>query len=108
MKAVAAVSVVTLLVAVAGLTAPAQADPTPAQSRAGRAGNAEPTIERIVLEDDSVRIDELRVRGLTQRISVRPKARGAKPYEIVPTSGGSDPSQPRGNAGQRQWTVWSF
>jgi hypothetical protein len=74
-------------------------------------GPPEPKVQRIVVEDDAVRIEELRVRGQTQRIVVKPKH--AAEYEIVPPTGGRDPSQNRGNqqagaAGQRVWNLLRF
>jgi hypothetical protein len=69
----------------------------------------EPRIERLVAEDQGVRIDELRVRGVTERITVRSKVAGARPYEIVTGEGGRDPSQTDGRAaGQRVWSVLKF
>ena len=73
---------------------------------------AEPRVQRIVVEDDNARVEELRVRGETQRIVVKPKVAGARPYEILPADGGRDmsagPSSERGAAGQRVWNVLSF
>ena len=70
----------------------------------------EPKVQRTVIEDDSVRIEELRVRGLNPRLVVKPKH--AAVYEVVPTPGGRDPSQGRGGsqgaAGQRVWNVLKF
>jgi len=72
----------------------------------------EPKVQRIVIEDDNVRIDELRVRGQTQRIIVAPKRGGAGPYEIIPGDGSRDLSfganTSRGAAGQRVWNVLAF
>ncbi len=70
------------------------------------AGDA--AVQRLVSEDDQVRITELRVRGQTQRISVDPKDSAAPRYEITPQAAGSDPSAARTGAGQRVWTVLSF
>ena len=71
---------------------------------------AEPTVQRSVIEDDAVRIEELRVRGLTTSLVVKP--RHAAPYEVVPTPGGRDPSHGRGGsqgaAGQRVWNLFKF
>lgn len=69
-------------------------------------------IERIVQEDDQVRIEETRVRGLTQKVVVKQKDGKAPEYEIllgdsgkdIPTRQGAD----RGNAGQRVWRLLSF
>jgi hypothetical protein len=71
----------------------------------------EPKVERIVVEDEKVRIEELRVRGQTQRVVVKPK--NAAEYEIVAPAQGRDPSQNRANGnpgagGQRVWNVLKF
>jgi len=70
----------------------------------------EPNVQRTVIEDDSVRIEELRVRGLNISLVVKPKH--AAEYEVVPTPGGRDPSLGRGGsqgaAGQRVWNVFKF
>jgi hypothetical protein len=69
---------------------------------------SEPRVERKVSEDDSVIIEELRVRGETQRIVVRSKVGGTRPYEILPAGGGRDLSQDKRAIGQRVWSVLSF
>ena len=83
----------------------AAAEPTPGAGRGG-----EPDVQHSVLQDEGSRIDELRVRGETQRITVQPR-RGAS-YEIVPAGGGRDlaagPTTPRGTIGQRVWQVLQF
>jgi hypothetical protein len=70
----------------------------------------EPNVQRTVVEDDNVRIEELRVRGLNTSLVVKPK--NAAEYEIVPMPGGRDPSIGRGGsqgaAGQRVWNVFKF
>ena len=87
-----------LVLAAIGLAAAAQAPTRP-----------EPEIKRSVIEDDKVRIDELRVRGQVQRITVSPKASGVRPYEIVPPDASRDSSQAsKGLSGQRLWQVFSF
>lgn len=87
-----------VLAASAAAAAPfAQAAPVP-----------EPAVQRSVVEDDGVHIEELRVRGLTRSIVVRPKSAGVRPYEIVTGSDGRDLSQDRRAAGQRVWNVLSF
>lgn len=68
----------------------------------------EPQIRRAVIEDDQVRIEELRVRGQVQRITVSPKASGVRPYEIVPPDVGRDTTQSKGLSGQRLWQLFSF
>jgi hypothetical protein len=69
---------------------------------------AEPEVKHSVVEDDRVRIEELRVRGQVQRITVSPKASGVRPYEIVPPDPGRDASQNKGLSGQRLWQFFSF
>jgi hypothetical protein len=68
----------------------------------------EPQIKRAVIEDDKVRIEELRVRGQLQRITISPKASGVRPYEIVPPDPGRDTTQSKGLSGQRLWQLFSF
>ncbi len=75
---------------------------------AAPAAVGEPEVRRVVLEDDAVRIEELRVRGQVQRISVTPKTPGSRPYEIVPADASRDLSQQRGLTGQRLWNLFSF
>ncbi|WP_425258282.1 hypothetical protein ACPOLB_22540 [Rubrivivax sp. RP6-9] len=63
----------------------------------------EPAVQRLVSEDDQVVVEELRVRGQTQSITVKSKIPGVAPYRIVPATGARDPSQPGSTAGQRVW-----
>lgn len=65
-------------------------------------GPADQTIERIRTEDASTRIDELRVGGQTQSISVQPK-NDMPAYEIRPADPQSGP-----NAGKRMWNFIKF
>jgi hypothetical protein len=83
--------------------------PVLAQEASAPPGRPEPRVEHLVTEDDGVRIEELRVRGETQRIVVHPKKGGTR-YEILPAVGGRDPSQRTGRAGagQRVWHVLNF
>ena len=73
----------------------------------------EPAVQHTVIEDDRARIEELRVRGLTQRIVVTPKVGPRARYEILPgdalrepPAGGSNAVG--GTAGQRVWNVLAF
>ncbi|WP_124538796.1 hypothetical protein [Piscinibacter terrae] len=82
-----------------------------AEAEADRpAKDGEPKVQRTVIEDDATRIEELKVRGQTQRITVTPK--GLKSYEILPADQGRDmsdsASSQRGAAGKRVWHVMSF
>ena len=69
---------------------------------------SEPVIKKTVIEDDQVRIEELRVRGQLQRITVSPKASGVQPYQIVPPEGRDLSQQSKGISGQRMWQFFSF
>ena len=76
-----------------------------------RPRGGEPNVQRIVVEDDRARIEELRVRGNSQSIVVTPKG-NAPPYEIITNDGSRDMSwgvnNSRGAAGKRVWHVLSF
>jgi hypothetical protein len=95
-----------LVLALAGSQALAQ---TPASTSPPPAEEAvlpgEPRVERIVIEDKGSRIEETRVRGQVQRITVTPKVGSRLSYEIVPAEGGADT---RGSAGKRVWNVLQF
>ena len=104
-RAALGVALVAVAVASAAAEPPAPAAPEP---RAGRE-TPEPRVQRIVDEDDHVRIEELRVRGESQRVVVTPKGSSAKEYEIVPSTGAIDPSLgTRRTARERMWRVLSF
>lgn len=68
----------------------------------------EPKVQRLVSEDDLVRIEELRVRGITRRVSVQPKLPGAPAYQIGPDSDGRDSSQDRRSEGRALWQLFAF
>ena len=65
---------------------------------------AEPRVQHTVTEDDGSRIEELKVRGETQRLTVTTKGPLHSSYEILTVRNGST----RGNAGQRVWSVLAF
>lgn len=76
--------------------APAAKDSAPQiASSASVTAAVEKRAERIRVEDSAARIDELRVGGETQSISVQPKS-GLPAYQIAPDSG------------QRSWKILSF
>ena len=76
-----------------------------------RASN-EPEVRHFSAEDQHVKIDELRVRGVTQRAVVTPKGadgEAGRPYQVLMAPGGHDPSgEHRDASGQRVWTVLTF
>ncbi|WP_280152547.1 hypothetical protein [Piscinibacter sp. XHJ-5] len=73
---------------------------------------SEPKVQHTVIEDDGARIEELRVRGQTQRITVKPKGAIKQGYEIIPADGAREMSEgagsSRGAAGKRVWRVFTF
>lgn len=112
MKTLAAAFAVLALSGAQALRAEPAAVPGPGPAPIGGTGRAsEPNVRHTVIEDEATRIEEVRVRGETQSISVQPKHGGAR-YEIVPPGGGRDlatgPTTPRGSVGQRVWRVLQF
>lgn len=79
----------------------------PAEASVPQRGG-EPKVQRLVSEDDRVRIEELRVRGITQRLSVQPKLPGVPAYAIGLTVDGRDASQDRRSEGRALWQLLSF
>jgi hypothetical protein len=111
-----ALSLVVLLAAGAVNAAePAKSAPAPAPASTSAAPTepGEPKVEHIVNEDKATRIEELRVRGQTQRIVVKSKIGVKGQYEILPAESARDvlPADGNGNrgaAGQAVWPVLSF
>jgi hypothetical protein len=99
-----------LLRPAAALAVLSAALPLAAQPDASHQPPPEPNVQHLVTEDEGVRIEELRVRGQTQRIQVQPRKGAA--YEVIPEGGGRDisagPSSSRGAVGQRVWNVFKF
>jgi len=92
---------------------PCQAQVAPnAVATAFAAERGEPNVKRSVIEDEGSRIDELRVRGQTERVTVTPKVGLRKPYEIITGNAGRDPFDGTGGArsavGKRVWNVLDF
>lgn len=72
----------------------------------------DPAIQRIQVEDAGSRIDEVRVGGETQSITVQPKV-NVPAYEVLPSDagkgGGGGPSPSgAGTTGKRVWNVLRF
>lgn len=94
----------------AAASSPAPATPlAPGADMAGREP-IEPNVQHIVIEGENTRVEELRVRGQTQSVTVKNKA--APTYEIVIGDGSRDLSNDagaqKGAAGQRVWRLLSF
>ena len=101
---VAALAVLPLAAAMAQTPAPAEAAPRTKEARPDK------KIERIRTEDAGSRIDELRVGGETQQITVQPKTGGAA-YEVKPPEGarGTPPASTSNDTnGSRVWNIFKF
>ncbi len=85
--------------------------PPPADAQpSGGASKANQTIKRIRTEDAGSRIDELRVGGETQQITVQPKT-DVPAYEVKPAEGarGTAPAAAGGETnGKRVWNFLKF
>jgi hypothetical protein len=97
-------------IALVGMVIPCGAQPA---SKAVAPG--EPEVQRNVIEDTGVRIDELRVRGQVQRITVSPKFGGKAKYEIITGGGATDipgginaGRGAAGTAGKSAWNLFAF
>ena len=109
---VAALAALPLAAAMAQAQASA---PNASPSAAPAAKSAAPArsdqkIERIRTEDAGARIDELRVGGETQQITVQPKTGGAA-YEVMPAEGarGTAPASTSNETnGSRVWNIFKF
>ena len=96
------------LFALVSLALPCVAQPAPTPA-------GEPEVKRTVIEDSGTRIEELRVRGQVQRITVAPKFGGKARYEIITGSGYTEVpggvNSGRGSvgtAGKSAWNVLAF
>jgi hypothetical protein len=97
--------------AVHAADAPPPAVPLPAVETAAEPTGKEPVVKRTVIEDRSAHIEELRVRGQLQKVTVDPKG-SAPGYEIIVGGGehefpeGMKPT--RGAVGKRVWNIFRF
>ena len=84
-----------------------QSAPDPEPDRGG-----EPVVKHTVIEDDGSRIEELRVRGQTQRVTVTSKVGGGSTYEIIMGNAGRNPVAGTGGAtsavGKSVWSLMKF
>lgn len=97
--------------AAASAPAPAASAVPPPAVESGKPAPGEPVVRLTIIDDDNVHIEELKVRGRSQRIVVTPK-NGSKPYEIITDNGSRDltegPNGFNGAVGKRVWPVLSF
>ena len=84
----------------------------PAEAASAAASLPDKSMQRIRTEDSGTRIDEVRVGGETQSITVQPKSGGNLPsYEIKSSDGakGGPPSTSSSDTnGARVWNVMKF
>jgi len=95
----------------AGVALAQPSPPQPAASTATSASGSAAAKERphlVVIEDDNVRIEESHVRGSVRSVTVQSKTPGVRPYEVQVAPAGRDPSQEKGNAGKRSWSLFDF
>jgi len=81
------------------------ASPAPANLPSTAANAAS---DKRVIEDEQVRIEETRLRGQTQYVKVQSKLPGVRAYEVIMPPPGKDPSQDKGAAGKRTWSLFAF
>ena len=109
---VAALAALPLAAAVAQTPMPAQnaASAGVPEAKPAAPGRSDKKIQRIRTEDAGTRIDELRVGGETEKITVQPKTGGAA-YEVKPADGarGTAPDSTSNDTnGSRVWNVLKF
>ncbi len=95
----------------AALPALAQNPAAPAEAASAPAAKPAPKAERphiTVIEDDGVRIEEHRVRGVVTKVVVQSKVGGAPAYEIQVAPPGRESMSDRGSNGKRTWSLLRF
>jgi hypothetical protein len=88
----------------------ADSDAIAASDRAAERAANEPNVKLTVIDDTHARIEELRVRGQLQKVTVLPKG-GAPGYEILVDDGTRDLGFATGQAGARSTggkRVWNL
>ncbi len=97
-----------VLLMLAPAVAPLAAEVVPAAPAASAAAPRPAPAARphvTVIEDDGARIEEQRDRHGVRRVVVQSKVGKLGPYEIQVAPAGRDPSQDKGSAGKRTWSV---
>ena len=93
-----------------GIAPPKRLLDAPPASQPTVPGGTDQTIQRIRTEDAGSRIDELRVGGETQQITVQPKTT-VPSYEVRPAEGARGNAPAAGNNdtnGSRVWNIFKF
>lgn len=88
----------------AGQAAPAGADASAAEPNDKRNQKA----EHLHVEDAGSRVDEVRIGGQTQSITVQPKAGNMPAYEVTPSDGVRNRAQGFNEGTNKNPRVWKF
>jgi lipopolysaccharide export system protein LptA len=96
-----------LAASVAMAASPTTAVPTSAAAPVASAA-AQGAVDKRVIQDGQVLIEETRVQGQAQSVTVTSKLPGVKAYEVIQPPLGKDPSQDKGAAGKRIWSLFDF
>ena len=104
-----------LLLSLAASPVLAQNPPAPAEATEASETRATPAdrnnqrVERIRIEDEGSRVDELRVGGQTRSITVTPKVSDMPAYEVQPSEGVRNRSRSSSDTtGARVWNIRKF
>lgn len=105
---ISSVALVALLASASVLAQPAQE--TVSSTTVPKNDRHNQRIERIRVEDQSARVDELRVGGETKSITVQPKDSNLPAYEVQPANPGRDGGLQGqdGTNGKRTWKALQF
>lgn len=88
---------------------PVQAAPDVPEARATPPDRTNQRVERIRIEDEGSRVDELRVGGQTRNITVTPKVTEMPAYEVQPSEGERNRSRSGSDTtGPRVWNIRKF
>ena len=88
---------------------PVQAAPDASETRGAPTDRSNQRTERIRIEDEGSRVDELRVGGQTRSITVTPKVSEMPAYEVQPTEGVRNRSRSSSDTtGPRVWNMLKF
>lgn len=86
-----------------------QAAPDASEQRAPQGDKNNQRVERIRVEDKGSRVDEVRIGGQTQSITVTPKVGDMPAYEVQPSDGVRSRSRSSADTtGPRVWNMLKF
>ncbi|WP_159910598.1 hypothetical protein [Pantoea sp. 18069] len=86
-----------------------QAAPAAPEPRATQGDRNNQRVERIRVEDEGSRVDEVRIGGQTQSITVTPKVGDMPAYEVQPSEGVRNRSRSSSDTtGPRVWNMLKF